>query len=330
MKKILTALLVVMTAVCCLAGAIGEDAPEWADVTLNEDGFLDEGFWLMQDPENGHWMYVDATLRIQVTRTWETPEKIRTNDYNQEFFCYTTEIWCDTEKDSLPVTLWADPARPGYTGTRKTVAAIAKEQRAIFAVSTDLFTQRIGQKTEGIVIRNGEVLYDVKNGHHPGSRPSFETLAIYEDGHIDSAVPKEKRAEEYLAEGATQVYTFGPVLVRDGEIPEEISKVWDRNLNPMHAFGMAEPGHYIDVLCEGRLKTVNGSTGVNVETMARIMKDRGCTIAVNLDGGVSASIAFMGEQLNLVADGSSGRTTCEVMAFGPGLAYETEKEAENP
>ena len=85
----------------------------------------------------------------------------------------------------------------------------------------------------------------------------------------------------------------------------------------MHAFGMAEPGHYIDVLCEGRLKTVNGSTGVNVETMARIMKDRGCTIAVNLDGGVSASIAFMGEQLNLVADGSSGRTTCEVMAFLP-------------
>ena len=106
------------------------------------------------------------------------------------------------------------------------------------------------------------------------------------------------------------------MLVRDGEIPEEIAKAYDRNLNPMHAFGMIAPGHYIDVLCEGRLKSVNGSTGVNIETMARLMKDRGCTLAVNLDGGDSAVAAFMGVQLNAVAKVKAGRKTCEVLAFG--------------
>ena len=89
---------------------------------------------------------------------------------------------------------------------------------------------------------------------------------------MESFAPQDKRAEEYLAEGAVQVYTFGPVLVRDGEIPEEIGK-YDRNLNPMPAFGMAEPGHFIDVVCEGRLKSLTGSTGVMIETMAGIMKD---------------------------------------------------------
>ena len=329
MKKRIICLL----AACLLAAAfpaIAEEtapAPEWADVVLNGKGFLDEGEYILEDGENGHWMYVSPTLRVQVERTWETPEKIRKRDYNQEFFCFTAEIWCDTEAGEGAFTLWADPARPGNTGTRKTVAAIAEEQHAVYAVSTDLFTQRVSSKTAGIVIRNGDVLYDMKNRHHPGSRPPFDTLAIYGDGHLESFVPKDKRAEEYIAEGATQVYTFGPVLVRDGEIPEEIAKAYDRNLNPMHAFGMKEPGHYIDVLCEGRLKSVNGSTGVNMETMARIMKDRGCTLAVNLDGGASASVAFLGTQLNLVAEDSGGRTTCEVLCFG---IRKAEKDEEKP
>ncbi len=313
MKRILAVILLF----AALAGsAAGEGAPEWADAALNERGFLDEGEYVLEDPENGRWMYVSETLRIQITRTWETPEKIRKKDYPQEFNCFTAEIWCDTERGELPVTLWADPSRPGNTGRAKTVAEIAAEQGAVYAVSTDLFTARISRKTAGVVIRNGDVLSDSKTKRRPGSRPPFDTLALYDDGRVDSFVPKDKRAEEYLAEGAVQVYTFGPVLVRDGEIPEEIAKAYDRNLNPMHAFGMIAPGHYIDVLCEGRLKSVNGSTGVNIETMARLMKDRGCTIAVNLDGGDSAVAAFMGVQLNAVAKVKAGRKTCEVLAFG--------------
>ena len=314
MRRILLPAL--LLAAVLVFSAAGEGAPEWADVELNARGFLDGGEYVLEDPENGRWMYVKETLRIQIVRTRETPEKIRKKDYNQEFNCFTAEIWCDMDRGELPVTLWADPARPGYTGKAKTVAEIAAEQGAVYAVSTDLFTARISRKTAGVIIRNGEVLSDTKTKRRPGSRPPYDTLALYEDGHADSFAPKDKRAEEYLAEGAVQVYTFGPVLVRDGEIPEEIAKSYDRNLNPMHAFGIIEPGHYIDVVCEGRLKSVNGSTGVNIETMARIMLDRGCVLAVNLDGGDTAVAAFMGVQLNAVAKVKAGRKTSEVLAFG--------------
>ena len=314
MRKVL--LFAVLLAMAIAASAAGEEPTEWADVALNDRGFLDEGEYVLEDPENGRWIYVNTTLRIRISRTWETPEKIREKDYPQEFNCFTAEILCDTERGELPVTLWADPARPGTAGRMKTVAEIASEQDAVYAVSTDLFTARIKGKTAGVVIRNGEILSDTRTKHHPGSRPPFDTLALYSDGHADSFVPKEKGAEEYLSEGAVQVYTFGPVLVRDGEIPDEIAKYYDRNLNPMHAFGMIEPGHYIDVLCEGRLKSRNGSTGVNIETMARIMKERKCRLAVNLDGGDSAVMAFMGVQLNMVAKVKTGRKTCEVLAFG--------------
>ena len=328
MKKILLFAAVLVMAAASFAA--GEEAPEWADVQLNSRGFLDAGKYVLEDPVNGHWMYVNRTLRVQIVRSWETPEKIRKKDYNQEFNCFTAEIWCDTDAGELPVTLWADPSRPGYTGQAKTVADIATEQGAVYAVSTDLFMARTSAKQAGVIIRNGDVLYDARTKHRTGSRPPYDTLALYADGHVDSFVPKDRNAEEYLQDGAVQVYTFGPVLVRDGEIPEEIAKKYDRNLNPMHAFGMIEPGHYIDVVCEGRLKSVTGSTGVNIETMANLMKVRGCSIAVNLDGGDTAVAAFMGTQLNAVAKVKTGRKTCEVLAFGPELMYGMEKEEENP
>ena len=74
MKRILL-LAVLMMILTAVSAASGEAAPEWADADLNGRGFLDEGEYLLEDPENGRWMYVNETLRIQITRTWETPEK---------------------------------------------------------------------------------------------------------------------------------------------------------------------------------------------------------------------------------------------------------------
>ena len=51
---------------------------------------------------------------------------------------------------------------------------------------------------------------------------------------------------------------------------------------------------------------------------------------MNLDGGDTAVAAFMGTQLNAVAKVKTGRKTCEVLAFGPEMAFRTEKDAESP
>lgn len=303
--------------------AADPEAPEWADVTLNNRGYLDEGYYLLEDEENGHWMYVDRTLRIQIERSWETPEKVQKSDKKQEFFCYTAEIWCDIENGEFPRNVWSDQENKGKNP--KYIDEIAADNHLIYAVSADYYQYRVGQKSAkksyrvGIELRDGEIRWDDPNPNPPGM-PTYETLAIFSDGHVESYPSTERSAEEYAKDGAAHVYTFGPCLIRDGEFTERVAEA-NRNLNPRHAFGMVEPGHYIDVICEGRLKSKNGSTGVMMETLAKIMLDRGCKVAVNLDGGDTAVCAFMGKKLNLVVDPNSlklnrGRDQVEALAFG--------------
>lgn len=296
--------------------------PEWAEVTLNERGFLDEGEYVLEDPENGHWMYASPTLRIQITREYLTFEKEQRKDPDQEFYCFITHIWCDYPAGELPHTVFSNPAEPRTDP--KFIKDIAREQKVVFAVSTDYYTYRAGRARKdkgyhvGIVIRNGEILYDDPEPKKK-QMPNFETLALYRDGHVESHPSKDMGAEEYVANGATEVYTFGPCLVRDGAYTDYIAEA-NRVNNPRHAFGMVEPGHYVDVLCEGRVRksdTMKRSTGVMMEKLARIMIDQGCSIAVNLDGGQTAVCAFMGKQLNrVVRTDPSGRPEVEVLAFG--------------
>lgn len=302
--------------------ALAPAAPEWADVKLNAAGYLDEGEYVLEDAENGHWMYVTPTLRIQITRSWETPEKQTKKEAKQEFFCYTAEIWCDLAKGELPYTAWSEPDKPRDKMKPKIMKTIAQEQPIVFGTSTDYYTYRLGRSKsgvyEGVVIRDGEILYDVPAPIKKRYNfPTYETLALYTDGHVESLHSKEKSAEEYIRDGAWEVYTFGPCIVRDGAVTEFITDIANRVLNPRHAFGMVEPGHYIDVICEGRLKSTDGSTGVTMGDLAQIMIDRGCSIAVNLDGGQTAVMVFMGKQLNMVQKSDpNGRATKEVLCFG--------------
>jgi exopolysaccharide biosynthesis protein len=144
--------------------------------------------------------------------------------------------------------------------------------------------------------------------------PTYETLALYEDGHAESWSNPEKSAGEYIAEGATQVYTFGPCLVRDGELTDYVLTKANSSYNPRLAIGVAEDGHYIVIMCEGRVKR---SKGTQMAYLAQLLLDRGCTVGVNLDGGQSAVIAFMGNQLNQVVKSDPyGREQADILAFG--------------
>ncbi len=304
------------------SGSAAGSAPDWADVTLNARGFLDEGAYILEDAENGHWMYVSPTLRIQIERKYVKFEKAKKSDPDQAFYCFTSHIWCDTAAGELPHTVYSNPDKPRTDA--KFIKEIAKARKAVLAVSTDYYTYRAGRAKSdksshvGIVIRNGEVLYDDPQIKERGM-PNYETLALYSDGHVDSYPSKDRSAAEYLADGATDVYTFGPCLVRDGQFTDYIANA-NRSNNPRHAFGMVEPGHYVDVLCEGRVGKKNGmerSTGVLMEKLAQLMLDEGCSIAVNLDGGQTAVVAFMGKQLNrVVKSDPNGRPEVEVLAFG--------------
>ena len=297
-------------------------APAWANVTLNEYGFLDEGEYIFCDETEGHYIYVNRNLRIVIERTYEKFEKAQKKDPEQAFYCFTANIWCDTADGALPKVVSSNPEKPRTDP--KFIKDIAAEQQIVFATSTDYYTYRAGRAKEdkschvGIEIRNGEILYDDPQIKEV-KMPNYETLALYGDGHADSQPSRDKSAQEYVDEGADQVFTFGPCIVRDGEITEYIATA-NRSNNPRLAMGVAEPGHYVIVLCEGRVGKSYGmehSTGVLMENLAQIMKDRGCTVAVNMDGGQTAVFAFMGKQINrVVKSDPKGRPQVEALAFG--------------
>ena len=72
--------------------------------------------------------------------------------------------------------------------------------------------------------------------------------------------------------------------------------------NPRTAIGQVSALHYIVIVSDGR---TSQSDGLTLYALATLMKDRGCTVAYNLDGGGSSTLWFNGEVINNPTDGRS-------------------------
>ena len=87
---------------------------------------------------------------------------------------------------------------------------------------------------------------------------------------------------------------------------------------PRCAIGIIQPGQYYAILAEGRIK--NLSVGVTISFLAEQMLAEGCDQALNLDGGQTAVMTFMGNQISRIGkyDGgkTSARTTTEILGIG--------------
>ena len=143
---------------------------------------------------------------------------------------------------------------------------------------------------------------------------------IYRDGHVESHPSKDMGAEEYLANGATDVYTFGPCLVRDGKMTEYVSEHSHESTDIRYALGMVEPGHYVAMMSEGRIKR---SQGIQMKTLAERMLEEGCQVAVNLDGGQSALMWFNGKVISTPYHG--GRTVGDIVYLTDTLPAEGQR-----
>ncbi|MGI6117263.1 MAG: phosphodiester glycosidase family protein [Bilifractor sp.] len=181
----------------------------------------------------------------------------------------------------------------------ETTSEIAGEVGAILAINGDYY----GSRNSGYVMRNG-YLYRSTQSSDSGQ----EDLVIYEDGTMDIIQESEVTAEELEADGAVQIYSFGPGLVEDGEIAvdsgDEVQRA--QQSNPRTAIGMIDVGHYVMVVADGR---TSESTGLSLSSLASVMQDLGCTVAYNLDGGGSTTMYFNGEVINNPT--SNGKTIKE-------------------
>lgn len=181
----------------------------------------------------------------------------------------------------------------------ETTSEIAGEVGAILAINGDYY----GSRNDGYVMRNGYLYRSTQS-----SDSSQEDLVIYEDGTMDIISESDVTAEELQADGAVQIYSFGPGLVEDGEITVDSNDEVQRSQqsNPRTAIGMIDVGHYVMVVADGR---TSESTGLSLASLASVMQDLGCTVAYNLDGGGSTTMYFNGEVINNPT--SNGKTIKE-------------------
>ena len=280
---------------------------------LNDKGFLDAGEFIWSDDARGHYVFINTTVKLVITRKF---------DGSLPLTWFETEIWCDLEAGERMVNLEYTPDKAVGRKSRVDAAVNAVANKVVFACNADYYTYRVGSKNghpTGIEIRDGEIYFDDRYDHvETKFFPNLDTLAFYEDGSVDVHASVEMSAQEYLDNGAYMVYSFGPYLIRDGQLSEWVQDpTKSRAKNPRHAFGMIEPGHYMDIMCEGRLGS--RSEGVTMPQLAQLCQAAGCTEACDLDGGQTAVVIFMGKQLNKIGkyDGkTAARETCEVLGIG--------------
>ena len=302
-----------------MTGAAGAEG-EWPE--LNEDGFLDEGEFVYENPDAGLWRYCSETLKVEIIRYTQT-EPLKE-------IWYEAEVWSREETFGFVTAVQGEHFRK--VDWPETVCS---KRGAVLAVNGDYASNRWGNMRYpkerykvGILIRDGEIQNTETKKSGNTSFPNLDTLAIYPDGSMEVHDSRELTAEEYLEKGAVHVLAFGPWLIRDGVMRDNLKRFAVNTPNPRTALGMYEPGHYLAVMVEGRHRE---SKGCSLVQLAEMLQEKGCSQALNLDGGETSCILFMGKQICTVGNASSkygyARKEPEFLAIGTSALVEGYEES---
>ena len=187
-----------------------------------------------------------------------------------------------------------------------TTSDMAANNNAVLAINGDYY----GARQSGYVIRNGKLYRDTS-----GNR---DALVIQKNGEFKFVSESDTSASELLQDGALQVFSFGPVLLNNGEISvgenDEVGMAMASN--PRTAIGYLGNNHYVFVVSDGR---TSESAGLSLYELASFMKELGVKDAYNLDGGGSSTMVFKGEIINNpTTSGRSGeeRAVSDIVYIG--------------
>ena len=238
---------------------------------------------------------VEQTDALEIREEKVVEEKIVRDDYykdeNIEITLktdrkYDTDIYVADVKLSTSEYLRTAFAKNTFgRNVKDDTSVIAAENHAILAINGDYY----GAREAGYVVREYKTFRKTSSGNR-------EDLVMYPDGSFE--IIKENKTKLDAIDSPRNVWTFGPGLVKSGEINvtynQEVSS-GHRVSNPRTAICYIDVDHYAFVVSDGRTKK---SEGLSLYELANYMKDLGCSTAYNLDGGGSSTMVFNGKIIN--------------------------------
>lgn len=239
------------------------------------------------ESENGPWCYLSNTGGVIICY-----------DTSHERIPIRADLFAT--EGNLPFSAFAD-CDDSAKG-RQMPVRIARQNDVVFAMTADYVGHRGNRK--GVMIRNGKVFYD---------KTVASTAAFFPDGTMRLFRKNtDVTAEQLLAEGVSNSFAFGPILVDNYIIDQETLDAPKHYPCPRCAIGMVEPYHFIAIVS-------SLDNPLKLDWLAQIFVDYGCPVAYNMDGGNSSSMVFMGEQVNLhrynYIDDVGMRALSDVLAF---------------
>ena len=250
------------------------EAPAAADTGLLGGKFAEK--FTTGDVEQTDSSYRSANVAIEVSQ-------VTAGTADRPIVYYVADIYM---KDlSSFRTALAYEYKDQNEGSRKNVMStlqLSELTGSLVAISGDNYTFR----KEGLIaVRNGVEWYN--------QTPLTDDICVlYYDGTMETYRADDTRDAQIAAiyeKQPYQIWTFGPELLENGEVPQQFSM---NKENPLSGVGYFEPGHYCFILVDGRQSGY--SWGMNYTQFAQVFKDLGCTVAYNLDGGDTAVMTFHG------------------------------------
>ncbi len=245
------------------------------------------------------WSYKSDTASIQITQH-------ETGAGNDKITYFVADVQL-----SEGATLLSAFAKNAFgRNITENTSDIAAEVNAVLAVNGDYY----GFRNDGVIIRNGVLYRD---------EPAREALALFADGTMDTYNEEELSSGDLLKQDVIQTYSFGPSLIDDGVVADDLDSVTiDTNFgnrsiqsaNPRTGIGMLAPGHFVIVVVDGRAD--NYSRGMTLTEFADLFEKLGATEAYNLDGGGSSTMYFMGRVVNNPQGKNKERGVSDILYVG--------------
>ena len=180
------------------------------------------------------------------------------------------------------------------TNKGSTVTELCEQEGAVLGVNAGGFLDPEGKGrgniVEGLLICEGELLHESDGG-------TYQACALDWEGNLRLGYDLDYSQLRYAVE-------FQPIIVLNGELHVNRSYM---SKQPRTCFGQARDGSILLLIIEGR--SVTTGLGASVETCAKIMLNYDCYNAINLDGGSSSSMTYMGKMITKSSSPMSGGRT---------------------